>query len=63
MGAPLLKREGVPGFMLRLIEDIVSNHQGEMKVEVDPKRVWILFSLKFPVERRRKMFYGPSGND
>lgn len=53
--APLLKREGVPGFMLRLIEEIVSSHQGELTVEIDSKKAWVLFSLKLPIERRRKI--------
>ncbi len=61
VGVPLLKREGIPGFMLRLIEEIVSSHQGELKVELDSEKAWVLFSLKFPVERRRKIFPGSSG--
>ena len=57
---PVLQRGGIPGFMLYLIEEIVVNNRGELKIEEDPKEARLLFSLKFPVERRKKLFYNPS---
>jgi nitrogen-specific signal transduction histidine kinase len=60
---PLREREGIPGSMLRVIEEIVSSHKGELKVELDSKKAWVLFSLKLPIERRRKASCKSSGND
>ena len=57
---PVLEREGVAGFMLRLIEEVVRNNRGELKIETDGKKAWILFSLTFPVERRKKTYYRPA---
>jgi len=57
--APALQREGVAGFMLRLIEDIVRDNRGEFRVETDGKKAWVLFSLTFPLERRKKTYYRP----
>jgi signal transduction histidine kinase len=57
---PVLEKEGVAGFMLRLIEDIVRDNHGEFKAETDGKKAWILFSLTFPVERRKKTYYRPA---
>jgi hypothetical protein len=54
---PVLQKEGVAGFMLRLIEDIVRDNRGEFRAETDGKKAWILFSLTFPVERRKKTYY------
>jgi len=57
---PVLEKEGVAGFMLRLIEDIVRDNRGEFRTETDAKKAWILFSLTFPVERRKKIYYKPA---
>jgi hypothetical protein len=46
--------------MLRLIEDIVRDNRGEFRTETDEKKAWILFSLAFPVERRKKIYYKPA---
>ena len=56
---PVLEKEGVAGFMLRLIEDIVRDNRGEFRVETDGKKAWVLFSLTFPLERRKKTYYRP----
>ena len=58
--APILEKEGVAGFMLRLIEDIVRNNRGKFRTETDGKKAWILLSLTFPVERRKKTYYRPA---
>jgi hypothetical protein len=60
VSVPVLQRDGIPGFMLYLIEEIIVNNRGELKLEEDPKKARILFSLKFPVERRRKVIYPSS---
>jgi signal transduction histidine kinase len=52
-----LEKEGVAGFVLRLIEEIVRSNRGEFRAETDGKKAWILFSLTFPVERRKKTYY------
>jgi hypothetical protein len=57
---PVLQREGIAGFMLHLIEETVRNNRGELKIETDGKKAWILFSLTFPVERRKKTYYRPA---
>jgi hypothetical protein len=54
---PVLEKEGVAGFMLRLVEDIVRDNHGEFRTEIDGKKAWILFSLALPVERRKKTYY------
>jgi hypothetical protein len=56
---PVLQKEGVAGFMLRLIEDIVRDNRGAFRAETDAKRAWVLISLTFPVERRKKNYYRP----
>jgi len=57
---PVLEKEGVAGFMLRLVEDIVRDNHGEFRTEIDGKKAWILFSLALPVERRKKIYYKPA---
>ncbi len=57
---PVPQREGIAGFMLRLIEEIDRNNGGESKIQSDPKKAWISFSLTFPRERRRKTYYRSS---
>ena len=59
-GIPVLKKEGIPGLMLRLVEEIVLKNRGTMKTEVDPKKAWVLISLEFPAERRKKIYYQPA---
>ncbi len=46
---------------LRLIREIVQKNQGMMKFEVNEKKPRTLISLKFPVERRKLIYY-QSGN-
>jgi hypothetical protein len=58
--SPVLQKEGIAGFMLRLIEDIVRGNRGEFRAETDGKKVRTLFSLTFPVERRKKTYYRPA---
>ena len=56
---PVLEKEGGAGFTLRLIEDIVRNNRGKFRTETDGKKAWILLSLTFPIERRKKTYYRP----
>ncbi len=46
---------------LRLIHEILKKNQGMMTIEVNEKKPRTLISLRFPVERRRVIYY-PSAN-
>ncbi len=44
---------------LRLIKEIIQKNRGTMKVEVSEKTPRTLISLKFPMERRKLIYYQP----
>jgi hypothetical protein len=44
---------------LRLIKEIIQKNRGMMKFEVNEKKPRTLISLKFPIERRKLIYYQP----
>jgi hypothetical protein len=61
LGTPPLQQEEVIELELRLIKEIIQKNRGLMKFEVNEKKPRTLISLKFPVERRKVIYY-PSTN-
>jgi len=55
----LMNFESVLDLELRLVEDIVKRNRGMFKLEVDEKKSRTSILLRFPVERRKGVFYQP----
>jgi len=53
---PIQKREA-PDILLRFVKEVVLRNHGTMKVGADEKRTKSLISLRFPVERRKVVYY------
>lgn len=54
------QEEGILGLTLRLIDEIVKRNRGTMTFEVDEKKAKTTISLRFPVERRKVVYYQPA---
>jgi nitrogen-specific signal transduction histidine kinase len=61
LGVPVLQQEEAIELELRLIKEMIQKNQGVMTFEVNEKRPRTLISLKFPMERRKVIYY-PSTN-
>lgn len=61
LGVPALQQEEAIELELRLIKEMIQKNQGVMSFEVNEKRPRTLISLKFPMERRKVIYY-PSTN-
>jgi hypothetical protein len=48
-------------FMLRLVKGMVLKNWGKMNFETDEKKGKTILSLRFPLERRKVVFYQPMG--
>jgi light-regulated signal transduction histidine kinase (bacteriophytochrome) len=57
LGAPSLKEEAVSNLVLRLVEMVVKMNHGAMKFEVDEAESKHKIFLKFPIERRKLVYY------
>ncbi len=57
LGIPMIEKEEAIELELRLIKEIIQKNQGLMKFEVDEKKPRTLISLRFPVERRKVIYY------
>jgi signal transduction histidine kinase len=55
-GATLQKGEPLD-LILRFVKEVVQRNQGMMKIEGDEKKAKTLISLRFPVERRKVVYY------
>jgi light-regulated signal transduction histidine kinase (bacteriophytochrome) len=62
LGAPPPKEEAVSNLVLRLVETVVKMNQGAMKFEVDETESKHKIFLKFPIERRRVVYYHLTNN-
>jgi len=51
------KKEEAPDLILRFVKEVVLHNYGVMKVETDEKRTKTLISVRFPVERRKVVYY------
>ncbi len=59
LGIPALQKEEAVELELRLIKEIIQKNQGMMKFEVNEKKPRTIVSLKFPIERRKLIYYQP----
>jgi nitrogen-specific signal transduction histidine kinase len=57
LGVPAVHQEEAVGLELRLIREIIQRNQGTMKFEVNEKKPRTLISLRFPIERRKVIYY------
>lgn len=57
------KEEFASDLVLRLVDAIVKMNQGMTRFEVDETKAKKFIFLKFPVERRRVVFYEPTGTN
>jgi hypothetical protein len=57
LGVPALQQEESIELELRLIKEMIQKNRGVMTFEVNEKRPRTLISLKFPMERRKVIYY------
>ena len=57
LGVPAIRRDDAVDLELRLIREIIQKNQGTIKFEVNEKQPRTFISLKFPIERRRVIYY------
>ncbi len=60
VGIPAHPKEGILDLTLRLVDEIVQRNRGMMKFEEDEKKQKTTISLRFPVERRKVVYYQPA---
>jgi len=60
LGIPARQKEGILDLALRLVDQIVQGNQGTMKFEMDDKKEKTTIFLRFPVERRKVVYYQPA---
>jgi hypothetical protein len=56
-GTATTHKEEAPDILLRFVREVVLRNHGTMKIGVDEKRTKSLISLRFPVERRKVVYY------
>ena len=57
LGVPAIRQKEAVELELRLIMEIIQQNQGTMKFEVNEKKTRTFVSLKFPIERRKVIYY------
>jgi nitrogen-specific signal transduction histidine kinase len=57
LGIPATQKESMVELELRLIKEIIQKNRGMMKFEVNEKKPRTLISLRFPIERRKVVYY------
>jgi hypothetical protein len=60
LGIPVHSKEKILDLALRLVDEIVQRNRGIMKFEEDEKKAKATISLRFPVERRKVVYYQQS---
>jgi len=60
LGIPAIQQEEAIELELRLIKEIIQKNRGLMKFEVNEKKPRTLISLRFPIERRKVVYYPPT---
>jgi len=60
LGIPAHQKEKILDLALRLVDEIVQRNRGMMKFEEDEKKAKATVSLRFPVERRKVVYYEQS---
>ena len=56
-GTAATQEEEAPDLILHFVKEIVLHNYGMMKVETDEKKMRTLISVRFPVERRKLVYY------
>jgi signal transduction histidine kinase len=56
-GTTTLQKEEPLDLVLRFVKEVVQRNQGMMRVEGDEKKAKTFISLRFPVERRKVVYY------
>ncbi len=56
-GTTTVRREEAPDLILRFVKEVVLHNHGMMKVEADEKKTKTVISVRFPVERRKLVYY------
>jgi hypothetical protein len=56
-GTAAIQKEEAPDILLRFVKGVVLRNHGTMKVGTNEKRTKTLISLRFPVERRKVLYY------
>jgi len=56
-GSTILQKEEPLDLILRFVKEVVQRNRGTMKIEVDEKKSKTFISLRFPVERRKVVYY------
>ena len=58
-GRSAIQKEETTKLILQLVKEILQNNHGSMTYEVDPKKPRTLITLRFPIERRKVVYYEP----
>jgi light-regulated signal transduction histidine kinase (bacteriophytochrome) len=53
------QKEETTKLILQLVKEILQKNRGSMTYEVDPKKPRTLITLRFPIERRKVVYYEP----
>jgi len=61
VGTPMLQQEEASDLILRFVKEVVKRNRGTMRIEADEKKTKTFIALRFPVERRKIVYY-QSGN-
>ncbi len=54
-----LQKEEPLDLILRFVKEVVQRNRGTMRIEMDEKKAKTFISLRFPVERRKVVYYQP----
>ncbi len=57
MGSTTLQKEEPLDLILRFVKEVVQRNRGTMRIEADEKKSKTFISLRFPVERRKVVYY------
>jgi len=55
----VIQKEETLKLILQLVKEILQKNRGSMTYEVDPKKPRTLITLRFPIERRKVIYYEP----
>lgn len=56
-GTATIQKEEAPDILLRFVKEVVLRNHGSMKIGADEKRTKTFISLRFPIERRKVVYY------
>ena len=57
VGTQMLQKEEPLDLILRFVKEVVQRNRGIMRIEADEKKTKTFISLRFPVERRKVVYY------